>query len=390
MTEANAAHQSSAVPVAIVNLMTQGFGGQETHVLHLYKQLLLRGRDPILLVAANSPMHLRTIEAGFTCYTIPYWNVPGYYRVLSLLLPVLLAWLCKRHKIGIVHCNHRFEVRSALYVAKMLDIKVILNHHVTTHLETKTLRSLHAFIAPDVNNVRYVVEENRANGLGIKEIKMIPPLFDADKFLSFGTELTRGTWFQKTFGITLEPWPIICAIGNMVPDLKHKNYPLLFKALATLIHEKKSPIQAVLVGDGPVRPYLEGLAQDLAIQKHIHFLGFTSQHTPGVLFHSDIFVLASSREAFGIVFLEAALMRKPSIGARGTGAETIIIDKETGLLFENGSADSLAAVIQALVSDSLWAKELGDRAYNHVSKHFVPSRVVEQYEGLYTSLSSSL
>lgn len=390
MTEANVAHHSSAVPVAIINLMAHGYGGQETHVLHLYKQLLLRGRDPILLVAAKSPMHLRTIEAGLPCYAIPYWKVPGYYRVLSLFLPLLLTWLCKRHNIRIVHCNHRFEVRSALCVAKVLDVKVILNHHVTTHLDAKTLQDLHAFIAPDIHNVRYTAQKNRANGLGIREIQMIPPLFDAEKFMSFSTELTRGTWFKKVFGITLESWPTICAIGNMVPDLKHKNYPLLFKALATLIHEKKSPIQAVLVGDGPMRPYLERLAQDLGIQKHVHFLGFTTRHTPGVLYHSDVFVLASSREAFGIVFLEAALMRKPSIGAWGTGAETIIIDKETGLLFENESADSLAGAIQALISDSLWAKELGDRAYSHVSKHFVPSRVVEQYERLYASLSSSL
>lgn len=388
MMEANAAHQNSAVPVAIINLMTHGFGGQETHVLHLYKHLLLRGRDPILLVAANSPMHLRIIEAGLRCYTIPYWNVPGYYRVLSLFLPFFLIWLCKRHNIGIVHCNHRFEVRSALCVAKLLDIKVILNHHVTTRLDRGVLKGLHGFIAPDINNVRYVAQENRVNGLGIKKSKMIPPLFDADKFLTFDTPLSRKAWFSTTFGIALESWPIICAIGNMVPDLKHKDYPLLFKALDILIHEKKFPVQAILVGDGPVRSYLEQLAQDLGIRKHVHFLGYTSQHTPGVLYHSDIFVLASSREAFGIVFLEAALMRKPSIGARGTGAESIIVDKQTGLLFENGNVDSLVAAIQELVRDCALARELGNRAYRHVSEHFAPSRVMEQYEGLYASLSS--
>lgn len=387
MTAATAGHHSSIAPVAIVNLMTQGFGGKETHVLHLYKQLSLRGRDPILLVTASSPMHKRIVEVGLTCYAIPYLNVPGYYRVLSVVLPVILTWLCKRHRIKIVHCNHRFEARSALCVAKLLDIKVILNHHVTTHVDTESLRGLHAFIAPDSTNVRYVAQKNRANGLGIKTCQMIPPLYDADKFLSFGTPLARGAWFNKTFGITLEPWPVICAIGNMVPDLKHKDYPLLFKALAILIHEKQIPIQAVLVGDGPVRSYLEQVAEDLGIRKYVHFLGFTSLHTPGVLYHSDIFVLASSREAFGIVFLEAAFMRKPSIGARGTGAETIIIDGQTGLLFENGRADSLAAAIQVLVSDAVWARELGDRAYNHVNEHFVPSRVVEQYEGLYASLS---
>ena len=386
MTAPNIEAHSSIAPVAILNLMTQDFGGQETHVLHLYKQLSLRGRDPILIVTANSPLHLRTLEAELTCYTIPYWNVPGYYRLLNLVLPVILTWVCKRHSIKIVHCNHRFEVRSALCVAKLLDIKVILNHHVTTHLDKRVLKGLHAFIAPDINNVRYVAQENRVNGLGIKESKMIPPLFDADKFLTFNTPLSRETWFNKTFGIALEPWPIVCAIGNMVPDLKHKDYPLLFRALCMLIHEKKSPVQAVLVGDGPVRSYLEQLAQDLGIRKYVHFLGYTSRHTPGVLFNSDMFVLASSREAFGIVFLEAALMRKPSIGARGTGAESIIIDNQTGLLFENGNVDSLVAAIQELVKDCARARELGTQAYRHVNEHFSPSRIVEQYECVYASL----
>lgn len=376
--------------VLIMNVMGDGFGGQETHVLSLYKELLSRGYQPLLLVLADTPLQRYVLEAGLSCYAIPYRPFRGYYRILNnLILPIVLAWLCKWHHVKTIHCNHRFEIRSALLIARVFQAKVILNYHVSAQIDAEILIGVRAFIAPSRAVVRNVLESDRICNLGIPEIRVMPPLFDAEKFMVFRSGVERHAWFQGNFGITLKSCPIICTIGNMVQDLSTKNYPLLFEAMAFLIRDKKILLQGVLVGDGPMRQYLENLARALDIEDYVHFLGFTSEHIPGVLYHSDAFVLASSTESFGIVYLEAALMGKASIGARATGAEDIIVDGESGFLFANGDRQSLACAIERLVCDPVLAHRLGVNAYEHVTKNFLPSVVIPQYEALYASLQAS-
>jgi glycosyltransferase involved in cell wall biosynthesis len=375
--------------VLIMAMITAGFGGLETHVLNLYKLLSDRGRRPLLLVLANSPLHRQVLQARLRCYAIRHYRLPGSYRLLSPLRTAVLLWICRRHAVQVIHCNNRFELRSALRVAKLLDVRVVLNYHVTTEFETKILEGVDAFVAPAPPIVEFVAEQNRVNALRLKQVRVLPPLFDADKFIAYQSMASPAAWFRETFGIETKRCPIVCTIGNMVQDLLHKNYPLLFEALAILIHEKGMAVQAVLAGDGPVRSLLEEIARNLNIRDYVHFLGATSEHTAGVLHHSDVFVLASSREAFGIVYLEAGLMRKPSIGARKTGAEHIIVDRQTGLLFKNGSSESLADAIAELVEHPSYAHQLGAQALVRIKTHFAPALVVEQYEDLYTTLTSA-
>lgn len=371
---------SSGLPrILLVNLVGQGFGGLETHVLNLYQQLSARGHYPLFLVAANSPLHQRIQQEGLSCYAVRGHKLRGFRH----LFPFIFTRLCKRHHIVAIHCNNRFEIPSAVRAAKKCNARVIFNYHVPDPFDTNILEGVDAVVSPGRDIMRFIAGENRARNLGIKHTRVIPPLFNADKFLNYQSDARPGDWFASTFGVTLKPCPVICTIGNMVPDLQHKNYPLLFEAVASLIHHQKTPVQVALVGDGPVRSFLEELVGTLNIGDYVHFLGHTTEHTPGVLYHSNLFVLASSKEAFGIVFLEAGLMRKPAIGARNTGAELMIVPDKTGLLFENGKADSLADAIKRLAGNPNWARELGQQAYEHVSRFYAPSVLIEQYEELY-------
>ena len=226
-------------PVLIMNVIDAGFGGQETHVLNLYKRLSDRGRRPLLLVIANSPLHRRILQTRLRCYAVPHYRLPGSYRLLSLLLTAVLLWVCKRHGVQVIHCNNRFDLRSALWVAKLLEVRVILNYHITTEFDAKILKGADAFVAPGPLIVGFVAEQNRAKALGLREVRVLPPLFDANKFTEYQSMASPAEWFRATFGIEIKPCPIVCTIGNMVQDLQHKNYPLLFEALAILIRRRE-------------------------------------------------------------------------------------------------------------------------------------------------------
>jgi glycosyltransferase involved in cell wall biosynthesis len=99
-----------------------------------------------------------------------------------------------------------------------------------------------------------------------------------------------------------------------------------------------------------------------------------------------VFVLSSRNEASPLVYREAGLMRKPAIGATETGAQAIILNEKTGLLFKNNDAQDLANQIERLLDNPEWARELGNNAYQHIIKNFLPEAIFEKYKELYATL----
>ena len=142
-------------------------------------------------------------------------------------------------------------------------------------------------------------------------------------------------------------------------------------AVADLIHKRSINIQVMLAGQGQYLEKIKSLAKQLNVNKYVHFLGRTDL-IPELFYHSNIKVLASKSEAFGIVLLEAALMRCPLIGTSGTGMENVIKHGKTGLLFKKGDAQDLADKIENLLKDTKLQKQLSDNTFNFVCENFLP------------------
>ncbi|WP_457747145.1 glycosyltransferase family 4 protein [Sulfurimonas sp.] len=126
-----------------------------------------------------------------------------------------------------------------------------------------------------------------------------------------------------------------------------KGQHLLIKALAKIEDES---IQAYFVGHEMKEGYiheLEQLAQDLGVGNRVHFLGFMKN--PHHFFQAcDAIVLASKKETFGLVLIEAMQVQTAVVGSNSGGVVEIIDDEETGLLFNVGSHNSLAEKIVQL------------------------------------------
>ncbi|GGG81200.1 glycosyltransferase family 4 protein [Corynebacterium pelargi] len=115
-----------------------------------------------------------------------------------------------------------------------------------------------------------------------------------------------------------------------------------------------------IVGDGPERRALEEQVAALGIGERVEFLGrLDREATLAVLDGADLFALASTREPFGVVYLEAAMRGIPPVGCFGTGAEEIISDGVTGRLVPKRDPEALAAALE-----DMWGKRdaLGDAA----------------------------
>ncbi|MBD3842756.1 MAG: glycosyltransferase family 4 protein [Campylobacterales bacterium] len=132
-----------------------------------------------------------------------------------------------------------------------------------------------------------------------------------------------------------------------------KGQHLLIKAVDLLV-KKGLHVSVYFVGHPMRESYLEVLKSDIksrGIEKNIHFLGFMKN--PHHFYQvCDTVVLASKRETFGLVLIEAMQVGTPVIGSNSGGVVEIIDDEQTGLLFENQNAQSLADKIELLMNDA--------------------------------------
>lgn len=139
----------------------------------------------------------------------------------------------------------------------------------------------------------------------------------------------------------------------------------------------------LVVGDGPLRPQLEKLSQDLNISRKVLFTGWI-EDVPNVLSVMDIFCLPSLWEAFGIVLVEAMAMRLPIVAANVEGIPEVMKDGETGILVPPKKPEALAAAIMKLLKDKTLARQMGEAGRKRVEEFFLMNTIIGEYERLYS------
>ena len=148
---------------------------------------------------------------------------------------------------------------------------------------------------------------------------------------------------------------VVLIVARLVDS--YKGHDVLLRSVR-LLEERLPLIRLSIVGDGPLRPSLEGLARELGIEGRVVFHGRVSPLELEVLYDSsDVFVMPSrlSRsgggEGFGLVYLEASAHGLPVIAANEGGAVDAVVDGKTGLLVDPRSAEAVAAAITAVLTD---------------------------------------
>ncbi|MDI9644802.1 MAG: glycosyltransferase family 4 protein [Candidatus Verstraetearchaeota archaeon] len=135
-----------------------------------------------------------------------------------------------------------------------------------------------------------------------------------------------------------------------VGRLVYEKGPHLLVEAANLLRERD--LRFLIVGDGAMRPYLEGLAKRLKVSDRVEFLGHVDDdRLLSVYKEASVMVIPSLYEPFGIVALEAMSLGVPVVVSNTGGLDEIIRDGYEGLKFQSGSAESLAEAISRLLDD---------------------------------------
>jgi L-malate glycosyltransferase len=142
------------------------------------------------------------------------------------------------------------------------------------------------------------------------------------------------------------------------------------------------PAVLLLVGDGPERPRIETLVQDLGLGGAVRLLGMQPQFLD-LLQQADAFLLPSSTEGFGLAALEALSCGVPVVASRVGGVPEVIADGETGFLCEAGDVAAMTAAALRLVSDTTLRRRMSAAARQSVLRRWQQEPAITRYEEYY-------
>jgi N-acetyl-alpha-D-glucosaminyl L-malate synthase BshA len=151
---------------------------------------------------------------------------------------------------------------------------------------------------------------------------------------------------------------------------------------------EKIPSKLILVGDGPERGLVERLGRELKICNRIVFLGKV-RDTAHVLEISDLFLLPSETESFGLAALEAMACEVPVISSNTGGIPEINIHGETGFLSNVGDVEDMAKNTIYLLEDEARLKTFKQKAFEK-AQHFDLKYILPLYEGYYEKVIANI
>jgi N-acetyl-alpha-D-glucosaminyl L-malate synthase BshA len=147
----------------------------------------------------------------------------------------------------------------------------------------------------------------------------------------------------------------------------------------------KIPSKLLLVGDGPEMTFVSKKIKKMGLQNKIILLG-KQENLQELYAISDVCVLMSEKESFGLVLLEAMIYGIPCLGTNIGGIPEVIEDGMNGHIIELGDIKAASMRLLELLEDDSLRKQMGKQAVHMIKDHFQTEHIVNQYEDLYYSL----
>ncbi|QAA80663.1 N-acetyl-alpha-D-glucosaminyl L-malate synthase BshA [Aequorivita sp. H23M31] len=366
--------------IAIVCYPT--FGGSGVVATELGLALAEHGHE-IHFITYKQPVRLELLSKNihFHEVTVPIYPL-FHFQPYELALSSKLVDMVKLHKIELLHVHYAIPHAYAGYMAKkMLAEENIFIPMVTTlHGTDITLVGNHPYYKPavtfSINNsdvVTSVSQSLKDDTLRLfdirKEIYVVPNFIDIPKKISSVSNCQRNLMASPDERI-------ITHVSNLRPVKRVKDVIEIFDRI-----QKKIPSRLIIVGDGPERLKCEKLCEKKGIEEKVRFLG-NSNEVDKILCYTDLFILPSEKESFGLAALEAMACGVPVISSNTGGLPEVNIQGVSGYLSEVGNVEEMAEnAIKILNSEESllrFKKQAIESAMVFDTKKIVP-----MYEKLY-------
>jgi N-acetyl-alpha-D-glucosaminyl L-malate synthase BshA len=334
-----------------------------------------RGHE-VHFISYQLPERLK-LESEFIFHEVNILSYPLFkYKPYTIILANLLHKLVKEEKLDILHGHYTIPHATSLYLAKQTFPNA--NILSTIHGSDMHLLGLDEVYKPvlemSLNNhdalstVSHWMKQFVLDNYNItKDIEVIHNFVDPEKF----------SHIQKP---EKEDF-VLCHVSNF---RKVKRSQDIIKAL-TIALESNDKLKLEMIGQGPELEYCQDLALSLGIKDKVIFRG-SLLNVPKVLCYTDVFIIPSEIESFGLAALEAMACSIPVISSNAGGLPEVVQHEKTGYNVNPGDVEGLAKYINLLASDDSLRKKLGKEAAKVAQEDFHPDKIVPKYEQLYKKI----
>jgi len=367
--------------IAIVCYPT--FGGSGVVATELGLELARRGHE-IHFITYSQPVRLALLSPNVHYHEV---NVPEYplfhYQPYELALSSKLVDMVKLHKIELLHVHYAIPHAYAGYMAKQMlkDEGIVIPMVTTLHGTDITLVGNHPFYKPAVSfsinksdivtSVSQSLKDDTNTLFTItKEIVVIPNFIE----LELHDKSAKTNCFRSVLAKNEER--IITHISNF---RKVKRIPDVIQIFNLI--QQKIPAKLMMVGDGPEKEKAEQLCFELGIQEKVIFFG-NSHEIDSILSYSDLFLLPSQTESFGLAALEAMAWNVPIISSNSGGLPEVNLQGVSGYLSDVGNCEEMAANALKILENDTVLDTFKNNAFE-TAKKFDLKEILPLYEALY-------
>ncbi|SMB92529.1 N-acetyl-alpha-D-glucosaminyl L-malate synthase BshA [Deinococcus hopiensis] len=368
-------------PEKIAVLCHSGAGGSGVVATELGLMVARAGHE-VHFVGSAVPFRL----AGHQGFQGPYYHqVSSFaYALFEQPYPELaaantLTEVILEHGVTLSHAHYAIPHATAAIHAKSITgrSRVVTTLHgtdVTLVGAEPAFRhtTRHAIERSDhVTAVSHFLAEQTREVFGVdREIEVIHNFVDAERFVRVTDPRVRARFAHPDEALLVH-------VSNFRPVKRVEDVVQVFARVAS-----EMPARLLMIGDGPERPRAFELAGQLGVIGRTQFLGsFPDVQT--VLGISDLFLLPSSNESFGLAALEAMSCEVPVVAARAGGIPEVVEEGVTGFLAPVGDVDAMADAALRVLRDRDLYLGMGRAARQAALTRFHPDRIVPKYLASY-------
>lgn len=363
------------------------YGGSGVVATELGKSLALIGHE-VHFITYSQPVRLGSFRENIFYHEVSVSDYPLFdYQPYETVLASKMVDVAKHMNLDLFHVHYAIPHASAAYMAKQIlksqgiHIPFVTTLHgtdITLVGRDPSFEPVITFCLNESDAVTAVSESLKQDTYShfstSRPIEVIP------NFIQVNPEKERNMSLRRRYAPDDEP--ILCHVSNFRKVKRVQDVLKVFKEV-----NAKIPSRVLLVGDGPERYVLEEMCREIGLCDRVIFLGKV-QKTEEVLRISDLFILPSETESFGLAALEAMAVGVPVISSNTGGIPEVNVHGETGYLSNVGDTDDMAknaiSILESKENLDTFKKNARNRALD-----FDIDSVVQQYVEVYEKLMAN-
>jgi len=358
------------------------YGGSGVVAAELGMALARRGHE-VHFVSYQQPFRIDPMHPGVQFHRVEVSSYPLFrYPPYALALANGLLDLVRSHGVRLLHAHYAIPHSIGALLAREMcpdcRVRVITTLHGTDITLVGSEPSYGEITRWAINSSDQVTAVSdwlasaSREGFRIdKHIEVIPNFIDVDRYRP---EL-RNDRMRERFARPDEK--LLVHVSNFRPVKRVSDVIKIFAGIAAAM-----PTKLVMVGEGPELAACRKLARDLSISDGIHWLG-TVPEVAELLACSDLLLLPSEAESFGLVALEAMACAVPVLGTQSGGLPEVVENNESGLLLPVGDVEQMVRRAVDLLADEPRYRSFSSAARRRAEERFSLEKVVQLYESCY-------